>query len=299
MKASVVRITLHAVVATTTRPSTRRCCPTSGRPAERRPLHLRGAHRRRRRRPRPRAARAAGGARSKAEVEAFCGPPRMWWALRTFAPCCTPRPARRGLRTAARYVASGASIGTDVDAGRATLVRRYLEGFGPASAATSHVHDAAQATRPTGARRPRRSARAARGPRWGRALRRPGRADPGGQDQGTASTARHVGERAARLRRPHAGAARAYRPHVIRRNGDVLPTVLVDGQVAGVWRSFDGTIEVAAFHALSTATWRALTAEAHGLAAFLVPRDRVYRRHNHWWDHVPHAEVRRFTCSDR
>ncbi|MDZ7801813.1 MAG: crosslink repair DNA glycosylase YcaQ family protein [Trueperaceae bacterium] len=38
-----------------------------------------------------------------------------------------------------------------------------------------------------------------------------------------------------------------YRPHVIRRNGDVLPSVLVDGMVAGVWRHADGGIEVIAF----------------------------------------------------
>jgi hypothetical protein len=70
--------------------------------------------------------------------------------------------------------------------------------------------------------------------------------------------------------------------------------VLVDGQVAGVWRSFDGAVEIRAFHALSTATWRALTTEARGLAAFLALRDHnVYRRHDHWWDHLPHAEVRR------
>ncbi|MHC8562357.1 DNA glycosylase AlkZ-like family protein [Streptomyces albidoflavus] len=32
----------------------------------------------------------------------------------------------------------------------------------------------------------------------------------------------------------------AYRPLVIRRNGDVLPTLLVDGEVAGVWRPAGG-----------------------------------------------------------
>ena len=80
----------------------------------------------------------------------------------------------------------------------------------------------------------------------------------------------------------------AYRPHVIRRNGDVLPTVLVDGRVAGVWRSCGDAIEVSAFHELSTATWRALTTEAQGLAALLAARDsRVYRRYDHWWDELP------------
>ena len=60
----------------------------------------------------------------------------MWWALRTFAPLLhapTGPPWSFGPRP--HYVASGAPAGGDVDAGRATLVRRYLEGFGPASAA--------------------------------------------------------------------------------------------------------------------------------------------------------------------
>ena len=38
-----------------------------------------------------------------------------------------------------------------------------------------------------------------------------------------------------------------HRPLVMRRNGDVLPTVLVDGVVAGVWRPADGGIEVTVF----------------------------------------------------
>ena len=41
-----------------------------------------------------------------------------------------------------------------------------------------------------------------------------------------------------------------YRELVIRTNGDVLPTLLVDGHVAGVWRPVDGGIEATAFHRL-------------------------------------------------
>ena len=58
-----------------------------------------------------------------------------------------------------------------------------------------------------------------------------------------------------------------YRPLVIRRNGDVLPTVLVNGYVAGVWRSVDGAIEVTAFHPLPATTWRSLATEARRLAS--------------------------------
>ena len=41
-----------------------------------------------------------------------------------------------------------------------------------------------------------------------------------------------------------------YRATVIRRNGDVLPTLLVDGYVAGVWRPVEGGIEATAFRRL-------------------------------------------------
>ena len=115
----------------------------------------------------------------KAEIEAFCGSPRMWWALRTFAPLVhapTSPPWSFGPRP--RYVAADGAPATHRrrrrrpgDA-RAALPRGVRPGVGGGH---RHVHDAAQAARPTGARRPRRRARAARGPRWRRALRRPGR----------------------------------------------------------------------------------------------------------------------------
>lgn len=98
----------------------------------------------------------------------------------------------------------------------------------------------------------------------------------------------------------------AYRPLVIRRNGDVLPTLLVDGEVAGVWRPVEdgasggvggggGGIEATAFHPLSPATWDALAAEARSLTALLASRDTTaYRRYGHWWAKLPEGgEVRR------
>ncbi|OEJ30564.1 winged helix DNA-binding domain-containing protein [Streptomyces subrutilus] len=86
----------------------------------------------------------------------------------------------------------------------------------------------------------------------------------------------------------------AYRKHVIRVNGDVLPTLLVDGRVAGVWRPADGGIEAAAFHPLPDDTWEALAAEAAALVSFLAPRDPgAYRRYGHWWAKgLPAAETR-------
>ena len=49
-----------------------------------------------------------------------------------------------------------------------------------------------------------------------------------------------------------------YRQHVTRKNGDVLPTLLVDGYVAGVWRPVADGIEVTAFHTLTDDAWAAI-----------------------------------------
>jgi len=85
----------------------------------------------------------------------------------------------------------------------------------------------------------------------------------------------------------------AYRPLVIRRNGDVLPTVLVDGFVCGVWRHVEGGIEVTAFHALDDAAWEGIEAEARALLELLDGRDEaVYGRFGHWWDRFEGEQVR-------
>jgi hypothetical protein len=84
-----------------------------------------------------------------------------------------------------------------------------------------------------------------------------------------------------------------YRRLVIRQNGDVLPTLLVDGYVAGVWRPVEGGIEATAFHRLSDEAWTGLAAEAKALVNFLADRDpTVYRRYAHWWAKLPKAEIR-------
>jgi Winged helix DNA-binding domain len=80
---------------------------------------------------------------------------------------------------------------------------------------------------------------------------------------------------------------------VMRSNGDVLPTLLVDGHVAGVWRPVEGGIEATAFHKLSKETWKGLEAEARALVAFLADREPlVYGRYARWWKDLPGAEVR-------
>jgi len=84
-----------------------------------------------------------------------------------------------------------------------------------------------------------------------------------------------------------------YRAHVIRRNGDVLPTVLVDGHVCGVWRPTDSGIEVSAFRSLPERDWRDLAQEAGRLGDLIDSRDPLtYRRYAGWWDDLPRAERR-------
>ncbi|MDX3583924.1 winged helix DNA-binding domain-containing protein [Streptomyces europaeiscabiei] len=76
-----------------------------------------------------------------------------------------------------------------------------------------------------------------------------------------------------------------YRKYVTRMNGDVLATLLVDGYVAGVWRPVGGAIEATAFHPLPDPVWGALAEEAAALQVFLTARadPTPYRRYDHWW----------------
>lgn len=84
-----------------------------------------------------------------------------------------------------------------------------------------------------------------------------------------------------------------FRKLVIRRNGDVLPTVLIDGYVAGVWRPVDDGIEVTAFQTLDDDTWDELADEARPLLEMLAERDpKTYSRYGRWWAEMPEGYVR-------
>ena len=61
-----------------------------------------------------------------------------------------------------------------------------------------------------------------------------------------------------------------YRTKVIRMNGDVAQTVLVDGFVAGTWRVENGRVVVEPFAPLSRASKREVEDEAGRLEAFLA-----------------------------
>ena len=240
--------------------------------------------------------------RTNVEVEAwlearFGAPkPRVWWALRQYAPFVHagtggawtfgPRPAYTGAQVHER---SG-----DPAASTRHVVRRYLEGFGPAS-----VADIAGFT--TILRPPIKSAIDELRDELVQ-LEGPGGTVlydvPGGQlpDAETPAPPRLLPMWDSTLL-SYADRGRivpaAHRKHVTRSNGDVLPTLLVDGFVAGVWRVLDDRIEATAFEPLPDDAWAGLATEARALLAFLRTRDTaIYRRYHRWWEQLPAAEVR-------
>lgn len=224
---------------------------------------------------------------------------RLWWAFRTFAPLIhVPTGGPWAFGTRARFVAAPSTLTTSLaDAPVQHVVRRYLEGFGPAS-----VLDVAQATI---LRRPViRAALEALGDRVVTLEGPDGSAlfdVPGGllpQEDSPAPPRLLPMWDSVLL--AYADRSRLIPPDlrrlVIRRNGDVLPTLLVDGAVAGVWRPVAEGIEATAFQPLTAEAWNGLATEAAGLVAFLADRDpTVYRRYGHWWASLPSAEVRILT----
>jgi hypothetical protein len=240
--------------------------------------------------------------RTNAEVEAwlearFGSPkPRVWWALRQYGPFVHaptagawtfgPRPAYVGALAQVRPEDPAASV--------RRLVRRYLEGFGPAAMA-----DIAQFS--TIYRPPIKAALAELADEL---VVHEGPAGivlydvPDGElpDEDTPAPPRLLPMWDSTLL-AYADRARivpaGFRKLVIRSNGDVLPTLLVDGFVAGVWRTVDGGIEASAFEPLSADAWAGVEREARALLAFLRSRDAaVYRRYARWWQQLPAAEVR-------
>ncbi|MFG2869942.1 winged helix DNA-binding domain-containing protein [Streptomyces sp. NPDC048338] len=223
-----------------------------------------------------------------------------WWGLKGYAPlhhAPTGGPWSFGRR--ASFVAAGSGplpTGRQADQeGLRTLILRYLSGFGPASVADmaqfalvrrAPVREALRGLDDTVERLD--------GPDGTTLYDLPGAPRPA---EDTPAPPRLMAMWDSVLL-AHAERARlippAYRRLVIRVNGDVLPTLLVDGYVAGVWRPADGGIEATAFHPLPSAVWEALAEEARSLAELLAGREAsVYGRYGHWWAKLPEAaEVR-------
>lgn len=246
--------------------------------------------------------------RTAAELEAWLGErlgtppgPGAWRGLRGYAPLLhvpTGTPWSFGPRPS--YVAAGAWSGLrDEEASAAALSRlitRYLEGFGPASVADMAQFALVQRARVREALKALSGALdVLTGPDGVELYDVQGAPRPAGDTPAPPrlmamwdSTLLAYSDRS-RVVPPD------YRRLVIRINGDVLPTLLVDGYVAGVWRPADGGIEARAFHPLPEETWAGLAEEALSLTAFLAGREpAVYSRYGHWWDKLPpSAEVRR------
>jgi hypothetical protein len=240
--------------------------------------------------------------RKNADVEAwladrFGAPkPRVWWAIRHFGPIVhAPTGGPWSFAPRPTYVtAPDQDRPGDETASVAALVRRYLEGFGPAT-----MQDIAQFG--TIYRPPVQQAIKALGDELVR-LEGPDGVElldvPDGllppKDAPAPPRLMAMWDSALLA---YADRSRVippdYRKLVMRNNGDVLATLLVDGYVAGVWRPVDGGIEATAFHPLSEQDWDGLEKEAASLAAFLADRGpRIYTRYAHWWDDLPSAEVR-------
>ena len=221
----------------------------------------------------------------------------VWWLRRhlTFlhAPADEGTPWAFGRRP--RIVEAAAWLGgaAFADPAEATrhLVRRHLAAFGPASAADIGAWSGV----PIGQLRPALAALDAEGALW-HATDERGRAlvdlvDAPRPPAETAAPPRLLPMWDSVLL-AHADRTRiiddADRAVVVARNGDTLPTFLVDGRVAGLWWTDPapgGRVHVAIepFRRIDRAARRALEDEGERLAAFVEPFEpRVYGRYQRW-----------------
>ena len=222
--------------------------------------------------------------------------PGVWWAFRQYGPFVhAPAGGPWSFGTRPSYRASPLKAGFgDPAAALPVVVRRYLEGFGPASVAD--VAQFALLNVPL-----IRAAFAALGSELVELAGPDGKPlfdIPGGiiPDADTPAPPRLLGMWDSVLL-AYADRARIvpaeYRRVIARSNGDTLPTLLVDGYVAGVWRPLDDGIEATAFRKRDDADWDGLEHEAHALRQFLADREpRIYSRYGRWWSDLPAAEVR-------
>ena len=224
-------------------------------------------------------------------------PPLAWRMLRQYAPLWhapTDGPWLFGSRA---YVAARPRpvlADPDVsDLALQTLVRRYLEGFGPASIADMAQFAMVQRARVKAAVQALGgSLQQWEGPGGTVLYDVPGAPLPAGDTPAPPrlmamwdSTLMAYTDRS-RVTPP------GYRKLVRRMNGDVLPTLLVDGYVSGVWRAVQDGIEATAFHALDGFAWEGLAAEARALVPLLADRKpEVYGPYHHWWAKLAGAEL--------
>jgi hypothetical protein len=229
-------------------------------------------------------------------------PPLAWRMLRQYAPLwhvpgggpwSFGPPTSLTAYTAARPRPTLADASVS-DLALQTLVRRYLEGFGPASIADMARFALVQRARVRAAVQALGEELSQfEGPDGTALYDIPGAPLPAGD---TPAPPRLMAMWDSILL-AYADRSRVippgYQQLVTRMNGDVLPTLLVDGYVAGVWRAIPDGIEATALHPLPGSVWEGLAAEAQALVPFLADREpEVYRRYHHWWAKLPDAETR-------
>jgi hypothetical protein len=216
-------------------------------------------------------------------------PARLWSALRVvaFRHAATTSPWSLGRRPAYLPCTVAAD---DEPAAIAELVRRYLTAFGPATVADMSQFTILKRSTLRGAIESMSDVVAVAGPDGSQLIDVNGR-EPRPDAEMATLPPRLLGmwdsvllayeDRSRVIPDEH-------RPHVIRRNGDVLPTVLVDGLVRGVWRASTDAIEVRALEPLDDATLERLDGEARDLRRLLADREpAVFSRFGRWWDRLP------------
>jgi Winged helix DNA-binding domain len=233
-------------------------------------------------------------------IATLLGGPRrgVWWALRTYAPLLhVPTGGPWSFDSRAFVTAPEQVPPEQREAAARHLVLRYLTGFGPATASDIRQFTLLAGTTIKEALRSLGDeVEVVAGPGGTRLHDVAGAVLP---DEDVPAPPRLLGMWDSILL-AYADRSRTippeYRRLVTRVNGDCLPSLLVDGRVAGVWRAGGSGIEAKAFHPLPDGVWEQLAAEAAGLTAFLADRDpAVYRRYGHWWDKLPGGEVRRLS----
>ena len=240
--------------------------------------------------------------RTKTEIEAMLGErmgseahPRVWWALRTFAPMIhSPRGdvwsfgARQAFETAPPS-GERPDVGTAVG----TLFRRYLAGFGPASRQDFAQFAMLRQSTLKPVIESMTDLVTLEGPDGSEMYDLPDLDVPPADTPAPPrlmtmwdSTLLAYADRRRIIPETH-------RKSVIRNNGDVLPTVLIDGHVAGVWRHRGGTVEARLFEDIDPGQWAGLEVEAASLKKMVAERDdSVFGRYGRWWEKLPEGETR-------
>jgi hypothetical protein len=242
----------------------------------------------------------ASGRRTKDEIEdeirthIDADPSWIWWALRHFGPFWhAPSDGTWSFGRRPTYVAAATDGEADHIESVSRLIRRYLAGFGPASPQDFAQFALLRQSDIRPALETMTDLVEIEGPDGKTLL---DLADSEIPDEEMPAPPRLMAmwestllaykDRSRIIPEQH-------RRAVIRRNGDVLSSVLIDGYVSGVWRPVDDGIEVTAFRRIDDADWEVLDAEARGLMTLLADREpMVYSRYGRWWSDLPAATVR-------